>query len=239
MIPSRPLLIVISAILLETSCKPRLELSRNCAPSESNLERSATISTNGGSVATMTILEELESRLSRLERRLRAVEQPGKPSFLPRARGFLLCFLQSNSPSVRRDVWFDRKLSKMRIVRSLADELRRGGLGDLRGGAVQVSTGDEIGVLLETESVGPPRGAAGSPRCVETVSPLSLSLFLPLLSLLFRLSHKRRSRWKKTGISFKRGKIVKNRYFYRDLAGNRLTALHRDTFLDMTRLNHL
>lgn len=63
----------------------------------------------------------------------------------------------------------------MRIVRSLADELRRGGLGDLRGGAVQVSTGDEIGVLLETESVGPPRGAAGSPRCVETVSPLSLS----------------------------------------------------------------
>ena len=64
----------------------------------------------------------------------------------------------------------------MRVVRSLADELRRGGLGDLRGGAVQVSTGDEIGVMLEAESVGPARGAASSTRCVETVS-FSLSSF--------------------------------------------------------------
>lgn len=98
MIPVVRLLLVLSATLSRANCKPRPDSSRDCAYSESTLERSATtgmesemvtgaISADGN--VAITILEELESRLSRLERRLRAVEQPGKRSFLSRP-SFLL-----------------------------------------------------------------------------------------------------------------------------------------------------
>lgn len=92
------LLLVLSATLSRANCKPRPDTSRDCAHSESTFERSATTETESemvtgtisadGNVA-ITILEELENRLSRLERRLRAVEQPGKRSFLSRPN-FLL-----------------------------------------------------------------------------------------------------------------------------------------------------
>lgn len=98
MIPIVRLLLVLSATVSRANCKPRPDTSRDCAHSESTLERSATtgmesemvtgtISADGN--VAITILEELENRLSRLERRLRAVEQPGKRSFLSRP-SFLL-----------------------------------------------------------------------------------------------------------------------------------------------------
>lgn len=129
MIPVVRLLLVLSATLSRANCKPRPDSSRDCAYSESTLERSATtgmelemvtgtISADGN--VAITILEELESRLSRLERRLRAVEQPGKSSFLSRPsfllfplffRFFLFLFYQSYRPRNRSEArrkyeWF-------------------------------------------------------------------------------------------------------------------------------------
>ncbi|XP_053996601.1 platelet glycoprotein V-like isoform X1 [Hylaeus anthracinus] len=68
-------LLLLSTKLPET--RSWSETSRDCAPSESNFERSSgsRVSETEDDLAP-TLLEELESRLSRLERRLRAVEQP-------------------------------------------------------------------------------------------------------------------------------------------------------------------
>lgn len=120
MIPVVRLLLVLSATVSWANCKPRPDTSRDCAHSESTLERSATtgmesemvtgtISADGN--VAITILEELENRLSRLERRLRAVEQPGKRSFLSRPSFllfplffcffFLFLFYQSYRPRNR------------------------------------------------------------------------------------------------------------------------------------------
>lgn len=91
--------LVFTSIIFITSLegKPRPEASRDCANPEPNFkqsvemgvgsrsgsepitkgEKNVSITTNSN-VVMATIFEEFESRLSRLERRLRAIEQPGK-----------------------------------------------------------------------------------------------------------------------------------------------------------------
>ncbi|XP_050595228.1 carboxypeptidase N subunit 2-like isoform X3 [Bombus affinis] len=160
MIPVVRLLLVLSATLSRANCKPRPDSSRDCAYSESTLERSATtgmesemvtgtISADGN--VAITILEELESRLSRLERRLRAVEQP---------------------------VW-------------------------------QMSSAEEDWEIC----------AEGPCRCQPETKSVSC--------------------WRQNLLDLPAAQLVPRDVLKLDLAGNRLTALHRDTFLDMTRLNHL
>ncbi|XP_043600396.1 reticulon-4 receptor-like 2 isoform X2 [Bombus pyrosoma] len=154
------LLFVLSATLSRANCKPRPDTSRDCAHSESTFERSATTETESemvtgtisadGNVA-ITILEELENRLSRLERRLRAVEQP---------------------------VW-------------------------------QMSSAEEDWEIC----------AEGPCRCQPETKSVSC--------------------WRQNLLDLPAAQLVPRDVLKLDLAGNRLTALHRDTFLDMTRLNHL
>lgn len=95
-----------------------------------------------------------------------------------------------------------------------------------------MSTGNKIGVLLEAGSVGSSCSAASSSGCVEIVSLPSIPL---LYSILFLLATNFEEKRKRKGIWLESRETVA----FRDLAGNRLTTLHRDTFLDMTRLNHL
>lgn len=101
-----------------------------------------------------------------------------------------------------------------------------------------MSTGNKISVLLETRSVGSSCNAASSSGRVKIVSLLSLSSF-PIVYVLFFLLATRtileKETKKRRRIRLESREIVA----FRDLAGNRLTTLHRDTFLDMTRLNHL
>ncbi|XP_050484704.1 carboxypeptidase N subunit 2-like isoform X3 [Bombus huntii] len=160
MIPVVRLLLVLSATVSRANCKPRPDTSRDCAHSESTLERSATtgmesemvtgtISADGN--VAITILEELENRLSRLERRLRAVEQP---------------------------VW-------------------------------QMSSAEEDWEIC----------AEGPCRCQPETKSVSC--------------------WRQNLLDLPAAQLVPRDVLKLDLAGNRLTALHRDTFLDMTRLNHL
>lgn len=154
------LLLVLLATLSGANCKPRSDTSRDCAHSESTLERSTATGMESGMITgtisadgnvAITILEELESRLSRLERRLRAVEQP---------------------------VW-------------------------------QMSSAEEDWEIC----------AEGPCRCQPETKSVSC--------------------WRQNLLDLPAAQLVPRDVLKLDLAGNRLTALHRDTFLDMTRLNHL
>lgn len=104
---------------------------------------------------SMSIFEDMENRLSSLERRLRAVEQPGK--------NFVIC---------------DGYKKAHPYSHSLADRPERGGLGDLCRGTVQMRTWNQIGVLLEIRSVGSAFCTASSRRCAETVSDLKATISL-------------------------------------------------------------
>lgn len=91
---SCPFVTVFTTIVFITSVegKPRTEASRDCANPEPSFEQSVIKEMVGvgsdrtkgeknvsiGNVIVATIFEEFETRLSRLERRLRAIEQPGK-----------------------------------------------------------------------------------------------------------------------------------------------------------------
>jgi len=97
----------------------------------------------------MSAMEEMENRLSSLERRLRAVEQPGKISHISYTmdpRKHALC------------------------CRSLADQHEKGGLGGVRQRTVQMRAGSEVCVLLEIRSVGFAGDAADPRGCAEIVS---------------------------------------------------------------------
>lgn len=119
--------LVFTTIIFITSleAKPRAEASRDCAnPEQSNFEQSVAMGRIGprsdqitkeenvtnSNVVMATIFEEFESRLSRLERRLRAIEQPGKPlaffslSSSRRVSSFFLC-IESATGRVGFTVW--------------------------------------------------------------------------------------------------------------------------------------
>lgn len=105
--------LVFTSIIFITSLegKPRPEASRDCANPEPNFKQSVEMGvgsrsgsepiakgeknvsiTANSNVVMATIFEEFESRLSRLERRLRAIEQPGK-----RGLSFFLFYLHSST----------------------------------------------------------------------------------------------------------------------------------------------
>ncbi|XP_043789074.1 slit homolog 1 protein-like isoform X4 [Apis laboriosa] len=159
--------LVFTTIVFITSleAKPRSEASRDCANPGSSFEQSVamgvrsepitkgenvSIATNSN-VVMATILEEFESRLSRLERRLRAIEQP---------------------------VW-------------------------------QMSSAEGDWEIC----------AEGPCRCQPEIKLVSC--------------------WRQDLLDLPAAQLVPRDVLKLDLAGNRLTTLHRDTFLDMTRLNHL
>ncbi|XP_076242355.1 uncharacterized protein LOC143184188 isoform X2 [Calliopsis andreniformis] len=144
-------LFLLSAIL--SAVNPRPEALRSCAFSNSNSERSTTRTSppiTADDAFAATVLEELESRLSRLERRLRAVEQP---------------------------VW------------------------------QMGSTEDDWEICAE-----------GPCRCLPEIKSVSC--------------------WRQDLLDLPAAQLVPKDVLKLDLGSNRLTALHRDTFLDMTQLNH-
>ena len=113
---SCPFVTVFTTIVFITSVegKPRTEASRDCANPEPSFEQSVkemvgvgSDRTKGeknvsiGNVVVATIFEEFETRLSRLERRLRAIEQPGK-------RGLFFFFFLS--PLIRPELYFPLSL---------------------------------------------------------------------------------------------------------------------------------
>ncbi|XP_016772077.1 platelet glycoprotein V isoform X1 [Apis mellifera] len=164
---SCPFVTVFTTIVFITSVedKPRTEASRDCANPEPSFEQSVIKEMVGvgsdrtkgeknvsiGNVVVATIFEEFETRLSRLERRLRAIEQP---------------------------VW-------------------------------QMSSGEEDWEIC----------AEGPCRCQPEIKLVSC--------------------WRQDLLDLPAAQLVPRDVLKLDLAGNRLTTLHRDTFLDMTRLNHL
>lgn len=164
---SCPFVTVFTTIVFITSVedKPRTEASRDCANPEPSFEQSVIKEMVGvgsdrtkgeknvsiGNVIVATIFEEFETRLSRLERRLRAIEQP---------------------------VW-------------------------------QMSSGEEDWEIC----------AEGPCRCQPEIKLVSC--------------------WRQDLLDLPAAQLVPRDVLKLDLAGNRLTTLHRDTFLDMTRLNHL
>lgn len=141
---SCPFVTVFTTIVFITSVegKPRTEASRDCANPEPSFEQSVkemvgveSDRTKGeknvsiGNVVVATIFEEFETRLSRLERRLRAIEQPGK-------RGLFFFFFFYLHSSDQSCTFLFLYVESGNGLFSLADELRRGRLGDLRRRAV-------------------------------------------------------------------------------------------------------
>lgn len=145
---SCPFVTVFTTIVFITSVedKPRTEASRDCANPEPSFEQSVkemvgvgSDRTKGeknvsiGNVVVATIFEEFETRLSRLERRLRAIEQPGKRGLF----FFFFFYLHSSDQSCTfLFLYVESGNGDANGLFSLADELRRGRLGDLRRRAV-------------------------------------------------------------------------------------------------------
>ncbi|XP_076296050.1 uncharacterized protein LOC143216659 isoform X2 [Lasioglossum baleicum] len=161
------LLLLLSTIAIRRDLAiPWSEAASDCVVPNSKVDRltsadpgsSESASITGTRIANVaedsdlsTFLEELEGRLSRLERRLRAVEQP---------------------------VW-------------------------------------QMGATEEDWEI----CAEGPCRCQPEIKSVSC--------------------WRQDLLDLPAAQLVPRDVLKLDLGGNRLTALHRDTFLDMTRLNHL